>query len=160
MPLGVGGSPRGPRAALLRLRGVYSPIHYYVIVSRAAIFTSVSLTSYRLTRAPPCATPYHRRDDRKPGRPNEGRGDASGALGDHGFSAGGKVAVATPTEVLPPGVALLRATWGGALLLAPSMQPPACFPWRKGGCCTGVVGRCCDLIHLQPMVSVSLLLRD
>ena len=46
------------------------------------------------------------------------------------------------------------------MLLAPSMQPPARFPWRKGGCCTGVVGRHCDLIHLHPMVSISLFLRD
>ena len=43
MPLGVGGSPRGPRAALRRLRGVYSPTHYYVRVSRAASFTGIRL---------------------------------------------------------------------------------------------------------------------
>ena len=39
----MGRSPRGPRAALQRLRGVYSPTHYYVRVSRAASFTGVCL---------------------------------------------------------------------------------------------------------------------
>ena len=69
LPLGVGGSPRGPRAALRRLQGVYSPTHYYVRVSRGgklhrhwAFFTGTGLASYRQTRAPPCATLYcHRR---------------------------------------------------------------------------------------------------
>ena len=50
LPLGVGGSPRGQRAALLRLWGVYSPTHYYMRVSRggelfrhSAFFTSVGV---------------------------------------------------------------------------------------------------------------------
>ena len=127
---------------------MYNPTRYYVRVSRAAIFTGVSLTSYCLMRAPPCATPYHRWDNRKLGRPNEGRGDASGALGDHGSFTGGRVAGATPVEGLPPGVALLRATWGGALLLAPSMQPPTGLSHRGGHCLAETIVWRRDLVHL------------
>src|SRR3990170_136346 len=44
----MGGSPRGPRAALLRLRGVYSPTHYYVRVSRAKTFIGTGPSSQAL----------------------------------------------------------------------------------------------------------------
>ena len=50
---------------------MYSPTHYYVRVSRAETFTGVSLTSYRQTRAPPCAALDHHWGVRKPGR-NQG----------------------------------------------------------------------------------------
>ena len=54
---------------------------------------------------------------------------------------------------------MLRVTRGGALLPAPSLQPPVRSSWWKGGCRAGAAIRCCDLIILRPMVSVSLLLR-
>src|SRR3954465_4572741 len=40
---GRGREPQGLRSALLRLRGVYSPTHYYVRVSRAVSFTGAGL---------------------------------------------------------------------------------------------------------------------
>src|SRR3954468_14589404 len=40
---GRGREPQGLRPALLRLRGVYSPTHYYVRVSQAVSFTGVGL---------------------------------------------------------------------------------------------------------------------
>ena len=106
---------------------------------------------------PPSTTfePTGNQDDTK-----GGKGDASGALSDHKSSAGGKVAVATPAEGLPPGVTLLRATRGGALLLAPSTQPLAGLSCRGRHRHAGTIVRRCDLVHLRLMVSVSLSLRD
>ena len=114
---------------------MYSPTHYYVRVSRAAIFTGTEPSSQvpallHIARrgprlAPPSATVG---GDRKPGRHQRGKGDASGALGDHGYFAGGRLAGASPAEGLPPGDTWLRATRGGALLLAPPLQSPACLP--------------------------------
>ena len=103
---------------------MYSPTRYYMRVSRAAIFTGVSLTSYRQTRAPPCAAPITIGMTGDQDGTNEGRGDANGALSDHGSSARVGLVGASPAEGLPPGNALLRATRGGALLWAPPAQPP------------------------------------
>ena len=125
-----GREPRGLRLALLRLRGVYSPTHYYVRVSRAAIFTGtgpsleVSALLHIARRGPRLAPPSTtvgttRNQDGTKG----GRGDASGALGDHGSSAGGRLAGASLAEGLPSGNALLHVTRGGALLLASPAQP-------------------------------------
>ena len=44
--------------------------------------------------------------------------------------------------------------------LAPPPQPPMRFSWQDGGCRARAVVHRCDLIHLRPMVSVSLLLGD
>ena len=75
LPLGRGREPPGgPRAALRRLRGVYSPTHYYVRVSQAETFTGRSLASCRPTKTSPCATPDHRWGDQKPGQDQGARG--------------------------------------------------------------------------------------
>ena len=88
-----------------------------------AFFTGTGLASYRQTRAPPCATLDLLWADRSPGRHKGGKGDASGAPGDHRSSAGGRVVEASPTEGLPPGVPWFRVPWGGAFLLPPSRRP-------------------------------------
>ena len=53
---------------------MYSPIHYYVRVSRAETFTCRSLASCRPTRTPSCATPDNRWGDRKPGQDQGAKG--------------------------------------------------------------------------------------
>ena len=157
--LDVGGSPRDPRAALLRLRSVYSPTHYYVRVSRVDTFTGTSLASYSQTRAPSCAALDHRWGVRKPGRCQGTKGTLAAPSVTTGPLAGGRLASASPAEDHPLGDALLHAAWGGALLPAPPTQPPVRFPWWKGGCHAGAPVHRCDLIHLQLVVSISLFLR-
>ena len=139
---------------------MYNPTHYYMRVSRAKTFTGVSLASYRQTRAPSCAALDHRWGIRKPGRFQGAKGTLAAPSATTGPLPGGRLASASPTEDLPPGDALLRATWTGALLQAPPTQPLVRFPWWKWGCRAGAVVHRCGLIHLRPMVSVSLLLRD
>ena len=107
---------------------MYSPTHYYVRVSRAETFTVVSLTSYRQTRAPPCATLNHLWADQQPGRHKGGKVDASGALGDHGSSAGGRLFSTSPAEGLPPGgpCSVRCGEGSGSRLLSccPQRDPP------------------------------------
>ena len=120
--------------ALLRLRGVYNPTHYYVRVSRGgklhrhwAFFTGTGLASYRQMRAPPCATLDPTDDDQKPGRRQWGKGDTNGSPNDHGSSAGSRPWGTSPAEGLPPGDALLRVAQGGVRLPTP-LQKNQCAP--------------------------------
>ena len=125
-----------------------------------AFFIGIGLSSYHQTRAPPCTTLDHHWGRPETRMTPRGKGDASGALGDHGSSSGGRLTSASPAEGLPPGGTLLRATRGDASLPAPLLQPPVRSSWRKVGRRAGAAIRRCDLILLRPMVSVSLLLRD
>lgn len=109
---------------------------------------------------PPCATLDHCWGIQKPGRRQGAKGTPAAPSATRGPLPGGRLASAYPAEDLPPGDALLRATQGGALLPDPTPQPPMRLPWRDGGCHAGAVVYHCDLIHLRPMVSVSLLLID
>src|SRR3954462_2076445 len=105
----------GLRPAPLRLRGVYSPTHYYVRVSRGGELhkhwpSSQVPALLHIARRGPRLAPHSSatNDDRKLGRRRWGRAVASDSPDDHRSSARGRPLGSSLAEGLPPENALLR----------------------------------------------------
>ena len=160
MPLGRGTEPPRPEGGTPETPGRVQP-HSLLCES---------VTSGDLHRREPCFISLGEGPALRCPRPSlghpetrtilRGKGDASGALGDHRPSAGGRAHRRLPrqmTYLCATPCSMRRGGGPGSGLLPRS--PPVRFSRLERSHHPRVSGRCCGLVHLRSMVSVIMLPR-